>query len=229
MTIKMKTFKITNVCLTVILALITALTGMGQGSTMKYDLKSLAEKSKLELFNRQVTTFSEYNKNAIRFSKNANDGVAWLTGVDFSDGIIELDIRGKDVFQQSFVGVAFHGTDNTTFDAIYFRPFNFQSTDPVRKIHAVQYVSNPEYPWNLLREKYNGKYEKAVNPPPGANEWFHVKITVRFPQVKVYVNGNSEPCLEVEKLNIRRTGKIGLMVGNNSDGDFAGLQITPQN
>jgi hypothetical protein len=225
----MITLKMTHIYLTVVLLFITALTGMGQGSTTKYDLKSMAEKNELELFNRQVSTFSENNKNAIRFSKNANDGVAWLTGVEFSDGIIELDIRGKDVFQQSFVGVAFHGTDNATFDAIYFRPFNFQSSDPVRKIHSVQYVSNPGFPWNLLREKYNAKYEKAVNPPPNANEWFHVKIIIRSPQVKVFVNGNSEPCLELEKLNNRKTGKIGLMVGNNSDGDFAGMQITPQN
>jgi len=42
------------------------------------------------------------------------------------------------------VGIAFHGSDNKTLDAIYFRPFNFQSTDPVRKIHAVQYVSHPD-------------------------------------------------------------------------------------
>jgi hypothetical protein len=225
----MKILKITRIWLAVALGFITALTGMGQGSTKMFDLKSMAENNELELFNRQVSTFSENNKNAIRFSKSANDGVAWLTGVEFSDGIIELDIRGKDLFQQSFVGVAFHGTDNTTFDAIYFRPFNFQSSDPVRKIHAVQYVSNPDYPWNFLREKYNGKFEKAVNPPPDANEWFHVKIIIRFPLVKVFVNSGPEPCLEIEKLNNRKTGKLGLMAGNNSDGDFAGLQITPQN
>jgi hypothetical protein len=44
--------------------------------------------------------------------------------------------------------------------------------------------------------------------------------------VKVYVNGNPEPCLSIDKLNDRKTGKIGLWVGNGSDGDFANLQIT---
>jgi len=169
--------------------------------------------------------FTENDKKGIRFSKNENDGVAWVKHLIFSNGSIELDIRGKDEFQQSFVGVAFHGVDNNTFDAIYFRPFNFQSTDTVRKIHSVQYISQPDFPWQVLRDKYNGKYEKAILPSTNGNEWFHVKITVKSPQITVFVNGNPEPSLSVEKLNNRASGKIGLWVGNNSDGDFANLQI----
>jgi hypothetical protein len=115
--------------------------------------------------------------------------------------------------------------DEKTFDAVYFRPFNFRTDDPVRKIHAVQYVSTPDYTWEVLREKFNGKYEKAVTPAPYPNEWFHVKITIKSPQVTVYVNGNQEACLTIEKLNNRASGKIGLWVGNNSAGDFANLQI----
>jgi hypothetical protein len=44
--------------------------------------------------------------------------------------------------------------------------------------------------------------------------------------VTVYVNGNSDPSLTIDKLNDRKTGKIGLWVGNGSDGDFANLQIS---
>jgi hypothetical protein len=200
----------------------------GQGQSVKYDLSDLFENGKLESFNRQISQFSENDIKGIRFSKNTGDGVAWLKGVEFSDGIIEVDIRGKDVMQQSFVGVAFHGVDEDTLDAVYFRPFNFQSTDPVRKIHAVQYISHPDYSWAVLREKHNGKYEKAVSPAPNGNDWFHAKIFIQYPKVSVYVNGSSEPSLVVDKLNDRKTGKIGLWVGNTSDGDFANLQITNQ-
>jgi hypothetical protein len=221
----MNTIKIRHFYLTVILGFITFVSGMGQVNSVKYDL---SENNKLEVFNRKVTPFSEKDKKGIRFSKNENDGVAWLTSVEFSNGSIELDIRGKDEYQQSFVGIAFHGIDNNTLDAIYFRPFNFQSTDSVRKIHAVQYISQPDYPWQVLREKFNGKYEKAVIPSLNGNEWFHVKIIIKYPEVTVYVNANPEPSLSVEKLNKRTTGKIGLWVGNNSDGDFANLQITHQ-
>jgi hypothetical protein len=197
-----------------------------QESSGIYDLYSMAEKNLLEVYNRTVTAFSENGKNGVRLSKNENDGVAWLKHVIFSNGVIEIDIRGKEDFQQSFVGVAFHGMDNNTFDAVYFRPFNFQSDDAVRKIHAVQYVSMPDYSWEVLREKFNGKYEKAVTPAPKGTEWFHVKIVVKSPQVTVYENGSSEACLSIETLNNRASGKIGLWVGNNSDGDFANIQIT---
>jgi hypothetical protein len=224
----MKTPTTPKFCLLALLGLLFTLNTNGQGQSIKYDLYNLFENNTLEPFNRQISQFAEKEKKGIRFSKNTGDGIAWLKGVEFSNGIIELDIRGKDVMQQSFVGIAFHGVNNETLDAIYFRPFNFQSTYPVRKIHAVQYISHPDYTWPFLREKHNGKYEKAVTPAPNGNDWFHAKIVVQYPKVTVYVNGYSEPSLVIDKLNDRKTGKIGLWVGNTSDGDFANLQITNQ-
>ena len=208
--------------------LIISLSGSAQVAPLKIDLFSLLENNKLEIFNRKVVTFLEKDKKGIRFSKNENDGIAWINGMEFSNGTIELDIRGKDQYQQSFVGVAFHGVDNNTLDAVYFRPFNFQSSDPVRKIHAVQYVSQPDKTWQVLREQYPGIYEKAVIPATGGNEWFHAKIVIEYPVITIYFNGSKEASLTVEKLNKRTTGKIGIWVGNNSDGDFANLQITPK-
>lgn len=222
----MKTQIASKLYFLVLLGLFFTLTISGQEQSIKYDLFSLCKDNKFEVFNRQIAQFSETEMKGIRFSKNTGDGMAWLKGIEFSDGIIELDIRGKDIMQQSFVGIAFHGVDNETLDAIYFRPFNFQSTDPVRKIHAVQYISHPDFTWQVLREKHNGKYEKAVTPAPDGNDWFHAKIIIQHPKVTVYVNGNPEPSLVIDKLNDRKTGKIGLWVGNTSDGDFANLQIT---
>jgi hypothetical protein len=218
--------KTIRIYLTGFLGFLCALSLNAQEKVTKYDLASLLEGNKIETFNRQISIFSENGKKGIRFSKNANDGIGWLKEVEFSNGTIELDIRGKDVLQQSFVGVAFHGVDNETLDAVYFRPFNFRSDDPARKIHAVQYISHPKFTWSFLRENHNGKYEKAVTPAPDGNEWFHARIVVQFPGVKVYVNGNPDPSLNIDKLNDRKTGKIGLWVGNGSDGDFANLQIT---
>ncbi len=222
----MKTQIASKLYFLVFLGAFFTLTISGQEQTVKYDLPSLCKDKEFEVFNRQIAEFSETEMKGIRFSKNTGDGIAWLKGVEFLNGTIELDIRGKDVMQQSFVGIAFHGVNNETLDAIYFRPFNFQSTDPVRKIHAVQYISHPDYTWQVLREKNNGKYEKAVTPAPGGNDWFHTKIIIQYPKVTVFINNNPEPCLVIDKLNDRKTGKIGLWVGNTSDGDFANLQIT---
>jgi hypothetical protein len=135
-------------------------------------------------------------------------------------------MRGKDEFQKSFLGVAFHGVDTVTQDIIYFRPFNFRADDPIRKIHAIQYVSQPEFPWDTLRARFPGVYEKGIKPPPPATSWFHAHIVVGEKDIKVYVNGASTPSLTVNKLNNRKKGLIGLWNGAYGfDGDFANLKI----
>ena len=197
-----------------------------QGNPKKYDLFNLNKDGKLQVANRTLSSFMDKKGNAVKFSEADGDGVAWLEGVNFANGSIELDIKGKDVLQQSFVGVAFHGVDEKTLDAVYFRPFNFHTTDSVRRIHAVQYVSHPDFPWNVLRETQNAKYEKVVPSAPDPNDWFHVKIVVDYPHITVFVNNSASPCLSVDKLNDRQTGKIGLWVGNASGGEFANLVIT---
>ncbi len=215
-----------RVLVTIIGAIFFALNVCGQEKPVTYNLSELSKKNKLRVYNREVSAFSENGKNGIRFSQKENDGIAWLEGVSFSNGTIEADIKGKDVLQQSFVGIAFHGADDKQFDVVYFRPFNFRAEDPVRRIHAVQYVSLPEFDWQRLRQEQNGKYEKAVVPAVDPNEWFHVKIVVQYPQVSVYVNGESQASLQVEQLSKRQTGKIGLWVGNMSGGDFANLSVS---
>jgi hypothetical protein len=42
----------------------------------------------------------------------------------FTEGTIEFDARGRDVLQKSFIGVAFHGEDNDTYETVYFRPLD---------------------------------------------------------------------------------------------------------
>jgi hypothetical protein len=195
------------------------------GQVKRLYLEELVQKEKIKVFNRELTARNSGGRSCIHLSANKGDGVAWIEGLDFSNGVIEMDLKGKDVSQESFVGVAFHVQNEKVLDAVYFRPFNFQSKDAVKKSHSVQYVSHPDFPWNVLREKYAGKYEQAVNPAPGPDDWFHVKIVLEYPQVTVYVNRNTEPSLTVTQLNQRTTGKLGVWVGNGSDGDFTNLQI----
>ena len=154
----------------------------------------------------------------------SSTGIVWLTGVNFSNGTIEVDLRGKDIFQQSFLGIAFHGVDTLTYDAVYFRPFNFQSKDSVRKIHAVQYISEPEYPWDRLRQERNGIFEKGITPAPSPTEWFHARIVVSGSSIVVYVNNAVTPSLSITKLNIRKDGLIGIWA-NGLNGDFANLSL----
>ena len=185
-----------------------------------YDLHQLLKENKLMTYKSKVVPIADGDKRGISMT-----GVAYLKDVTFSTGTIEIDLRGKDVFQKSFIGIAFHGVDTVAADIVYFRPFNFRADDPVRKIHAVQYVSEPEFPWHKLREEKNGVYEKAIEPPPSATDWFHAKIVVEGSEIRVYVNNNPTPSLTVNKLNSRREGMIGLW-NTGLDGDFANLTIS---
>src|SRR3569832_917312 len=121
-----------------------------------YDFGKLFRDKKLTVYNRHVNIT---DGNTLKMDAAQNDGVVWLKDVIFSLGAIDIDLKGKDVIQGSFLGVAFHGVNDSTYDVVYFRPFNFRDTDPVRKIHAVQYISLPKFDWKKLRDERNGKYE----------------------------------------------------------------------
>jgi hypothetical protein len=190
-----------------------------------FDLLQLAETGGLIVQNRSIIPLSEDKHKGIRFSVMESDGVAWLKAVHFKDGIIEADIRGKDAPQASFVGIAFHGLNKDTLEAVYFRPFNFRSTDSIKRSHAIEYVSHPDFPWERLRREHPGAYEKGIDSAPAPDQWVHIKILVHYPEIKVFVNGNTTPSLVVRELSRNPGGMIGLWAGNNSDGDFANLEI----
>ncbi len=185
------------------------------------------EPKDVQVFNRRVSSLSDGTRKGLRLSESPGDGVAYLRGIELGNGTIEFDLKGKDVQGQSFVGVAFHGVDSSTYDAIYFRPFNFKAEDPARRSHAVQYISHPTYTWQKLRAERPGIFEQPVNPAPDPNAWFHVRVVVASPKVSVFVGDAKEPCLVVTRLSDRTNGLVGLWVGNNSGGDFANLNIVP--
>jgi hypothetical protein len=190
-------------------------------------LLAAVEPQDLVVFNRSLNNLSDGSRKGVRLDERPGDGVAYLRGVEFSNGTIECDIKGKDVQGQSFVGIAFHGVDSTTYDAIYFRPFNFKTTDPARHSHAVQYISHPTYTWQKLRTERPGVFEQPVSPAPDPNAWFHVRVVVASPKVSVFVGEAKQPSLVVTQLSDRTKGLVGLWVGNGSGGDFADLKIIP--
>jgi hypothetical protein len=185
-------------------------------------LSSLNEKQ-IVVVNREIT--KNPSDGSVKLSAAQGEGLAWLKGVEFSTGTIEIDIRGKDELQKSFVGIAFHGVNDSTYEGIYFRPFNFHAKDPVRKIHAVQYIYHPKFPWYTLRETQNGIFEKEIVNGPDPNGWFHARIVVTDKEVMVYVDKATTPSLAVNRLSLTNSGRVALWVGNGADGEFANLSI----
>ncbi len=175
----------------------------------------------------QLITYTQYHVSVLNDGDKrglSQNDIVWLKNFSFSTGTIEVDLKGKDVFQQSFLGIAFHGIDTITYDAIYFRPFNFQSADTLRKKHTVQYISQPDYPWEKLRNEHPLVYENAVNPFPQAKDWFHARIVVDKDSITVYVNHSPKASLKVKKLNTRSNGMLGLW-NFGLGGNFANLVV----
>src|SRR5580693_761852 len=101
----------------------------------------------------------------------ATKNILWIKNVSFGDGILDVDLRGKDVFLESFLGIAFHATDSAHYELVYFRPFNFRHTDTLRRKWSVQYMVFPDYLFDKLRKEHPLVYENAISPAPKADEW----------------------------------------------------------
>lgn len=197
-----------------------------QRQRMTYNLSDLLTKKSFTVENRRISGLTE--KNGVRLSADNGAGVAWINNASFSNGTIEADLRGKDIRQRSFIGIAFHGASKEDCEVIYFRPFNFHAKDSLASMHMVQYVQDTLYGWERLREEHPGVYENRLAAPPAPNDWFHVKIDVQGKAIKVYVNNEKSPCLQVTSLGTRTSGKLGLWVGNNAEGDFGNLVVAPR-
>jgi hypothetical protein len=177
--------------------------------------------------NRTHSVVQESGRAIVRLDAKPGDGFAVVTGPAFGEGTIELEVRGEDVAQQSFVGVAWNVQNDSTYEAVYLRPFNFRTPDTARAKRAVQYISQPAHPWEKLRAETPGKYEQPVRPIPDPTGWVPLRLVVTRTQVSVFANGGSEPDLVVQRLGEVKAGPVAFWVGNGSRGDFTNLKVTP--
>lgn len=213
-------------CLFILLCFTTFCQCANGQAAKKFNFAKLFNEKKLTVIKREAKLQKDGSREYIVLNEDVDEGLVWIDGESFSTGTVEIDLKGQDVYQHSFLGIAFHGANDSTFDAIYFRPFQFNTADSVRKTRAIQYVSLPNNTWQVLREKHPGVYEKTVNPAPDPNNWFHAKIVVTKSNIMVYVNGAANPCISVDIINNRKTGRIALYTADRSGGSFANLSIS---
>jgi len=211
--------------------------GVASQKAIAPELGKIHDGKKWSMVNAVAETAVESGASVVRLTPRgdldapgSHVGLALVEGVELGEGTIEIDLKGKGAEQASFVGVAFGAVDDKTFEAVYFRPFNFtrdgeKDGQPFRA-HAVQYVAWPSNTWEKLRKQTPGKYEAAVEPVPDPAAWFHARVEVGKERVRVFVDGGKEPCLVVERLPHQR-GKVGLWV-DSRDGSFRNLRIVPR-
>lgn len=190
------------------------------------DLAQSLAAGRLRAVNREVRALPA-RPGAVTVTEREGPGVVWIEGSDFSTGTIDIDVRGRDVPQRSFVGVAFGRHDDATYESVYLRPFNFRNSDVARRQNAVQYMFVPSHDWPRLREEFPGEFENPVGAAIAPEDWVHLRIVVAEQTVQIYAGNPTSPTLEVRRLGRPVRGMIGLWTGNNSDGAFANLRITP--
>ena len=195
------------------------------------DLAAVGDATKWRVVHAEVHVTEQDGASVVRLfppggnQKGSNVGVAFVQGLDFAEGTIDVDLKGLGEERQSFLGIAFGATGDAELEAVYFRPFNFRQADPARRAHAVQYVAWPNDTWEALRARAPGVYEAAVDPVPDPAAWFHARIEVTAKTVRVFVDGAPRACLTVERLRSPGKGSVGLWVDSN-EGSFARLMIS---
>jgi Domain of Unknown Function (DUF1080) len=196
------------------------------------DLSKIKDEKTWNVINADVTAVLDDGKSVVHLKPKgkaltpSDIGLAIVAGLDFAEGTLEVDLKGQGKIERSFVGLAFSVVDGKTFEAVYFRPFNFLRDDKSFRLHGVQYIAWPDSTWEKLRQEKPGVYESAVNPIPDPSEWFHARIEVTKHKVKVWVDDAKTPCLVVDRLSGREQGKLGLFV-DSREGAFRDLKILP--
>lgn len=186
------------------------------------NLAAVFQEQQIKAVNRTLTVY-ENDAGALEMNAAQGDGLAVLKEFSFKTGSIEVELLGENNPGKSFIGIAFNIQDEETFEAIYFRPFNFVATEQSRKDHMVQYVNHPEYTWYKLREERTMEFENEIPAPPDPDIWFKATIKISEKSVEVFVDEKTNPVLKVERLATSESDRVGLWVGNGSSGRFRNL------
>jgi hypothetical protein len=161
------------------------------------------------------------------------DTFAYIPGLDFHDGTIEVDVAGSLLPSslsgaRGFIGIAFRidaAGGSFSSEGFYIRPTNARADDQVRRNHSTQYFSYPGYDFDRLRREAPGKYESYADVV--ADEWTHLRIEVAGVTAQFYVGAASQPALIVRDLKrgAEAHGSVGLWVDNGTDGHFRNLTV----
>lgn len=178
----------------------------------------------LTVVNRQIVDLNE-EENSFSLNNQLGDGLAIINDLEFESGSLRLEIKGEDVQGKSFVGIAFNVQNDSTYEAVYFRPFNFRSQEQIRREHAMQYIYHPKNTWYYLRENFEGKYEAEFPRQPEPNDWFEVVINIDPDRVFVYDVNTQQELLRVDRLSEQVSNKVALWTGHDSKGWFRNLRV----
>jgi hypothetical protein len=176
--------------------------------------KTIAVPMKAEnwTFKENTVQFLEY-KSRPSLKILPESGPVVLKNLDFTDGTIEFD---HEPINPRFSSVYFHWQDDKENECFYFR--NGRAGNPTA-VDAVQYAPflNGVNLWDVM-----GQYQSPASF--GKQSWNHVKLVISGKQMRVYVNSDRKPTLEIPRLEGNAThGTIAF----DGEGIISNLLIKP--
>jgi len=158
------------------------------------------------LVNRAASSVEYRNQQAVRFDSRPGAGLAWVEGLRFSVGKIDLNIAAAP----QDVGIAFHFQNEREFEAVCFHVGNEARDEGASQRVIVQYLSTDA--------DRNANHEAQFNLPYSqSGEWFKVRISISKEAIAVFISGGNIPTLSVDTSGRGDVyGSVGLWIGPGS-------------
>jgi hypothetical protein len=158
------------------------------------------------LVNRAASSVEYRNQRAVRIDSRPGAGLAWVEGLRFSVGKIDLNIAAV----KQDVGIAFHVRNEREFEAICFHVGNEAQHEGESQHVVVRYLST-----GLDRDtNHEARFDL---PYSQSGEWFKVRITISKEVIAVFISGGNIPTLSVYASGGGGVyGSVGLWVGPGS-------------
>ena len=166
----------------------------------------------------------------VRLSPGQNggdDNSLLVFGKKFFEGTIKVTmaitlVDEPEENSRGFAGLAYGISDDLdVFESVYLRATNGRSKDSSRRVHTVQHFTYPNYKFDVLRDRFPGKYEAAADL--GLDEWIELELSVHRKKTEIFVNGDS--VLTVDRF-ISDRGRSGLFVDIDTIAHYRNLEIS---
>ena len=140
------------------------------------------------------------------------NGVAWLDGVDFRDGVVEFDLFASA--QLGFYGVAFRVNDAGDFEHFYVRPFLSGNPDATQYTPVFNNVSG----WQLY-----GSPRFAQQATVPTDQWVRVRLAISGQRLEVRIGNDT--LVYPELIRPGSGGRIGI-TSSGAPARFANATVT---
>lgn len=167
------------------------------------------------LVNRAATNVEYKGQPAVELDARAGKGFAWIEGVRFSVGKIDLDIAAVN----QDVGIAFHVQNERQFEAICFHVGNEAQSEGARQSVIIRYLSTNSDRDANHKARFDLPYSQS-------GEWFKVRTSISKEVIAVFINGSNVPTLRVDNSEGGDVyGSVGLWIGPGSAALVADFRI----